>query len=149
MSNILAPLRIIDLCATDLQFTIIGSPVDDMRLNIQEQHRTSDLETSKSGDCYTLDLDLDLDADLLNPEDRDHPLLHSHATINIKVSVSKEIDNSGEDPRRYLEANAVSIAYSHARSSLMMLAGLTPVQTFVLPAILPYNAIENKASGDK
>ncbi len=64
------------------------------------------------------------------------------------MSVPVAIDESGEDPQRYLAANAISIAYSHARSSIMVLAGMSPIQSFILPAVLPYSILDEGANGE-
>ena len=64
------------------------------------------------------------------------------------MSAPAEIDESWENPQRYLAANSISIAYSHARSSIMVLAGMTPIQSFILPAVLPYSILDEGVNGD-
>lgn len=39
--------------------------------------------------------------------------------------------------RRYLLSNAISMAYGHAKSYLMVVTGLSPMGALTLPAILP------------
>lgn len=140
-SGVLAPIVIDHLWVSDIQFSILGDPAENMRLNVQEQHRIEAATKDESG-SYHLEGSLLVTADLVDEASPERPLVHSHAEIRIWVSVPAAIDKSGEDPQRYLAANAISIAYSHARSSIMVLAGMTPVPSFVLPPVLPYSVLD-------
>ncbi len=148
MSNgVLAPIVIDHLWVSDIQFTILGDPAENMRLNIQEQHHMEDIVRNESGGYY-LEGSLRVTADLVDEVSPDKPLVHSHAEVRITVSVPADIDKSGENPQRYLAANAISIAYSHARSSISVLAGMTPIQAFILPPVLPYSILDEGVNGN-
>ncbi|MBE5023990.1 hypothetical protein INF26_03880 [Olsenella sp. DSM 107455] len=146
-SGVLAPIVIDHLWVSDIQFSILGDPAENMRLNVQEQHRIEAATKDESG-SYHLEGSLLVTADLVDEASPERPLVHSHAEIRIWVSVPAAIDKIGEDPQRYLAANAISIAYSHARSSIMVLAGMSPIQSFILPAVLPYSILDEGANGE-
>lgn len=145
-SGVLAPIVIDNLWISDIQFCVLGEPAENMRLNVQEEHRMEDVVKDESG-SYHLEGSLRVTADLVDEASPEKPLVHSHAEVRVWMSVPAAIDESGEDPRRYLAANAISITYSHARSSIMVLAGMTPIRSFILPAVLPYSVLDEGANG--
>lgn len=145
MSNdILAPIRINNLFLTDIQFQLANSPAEHMSLRVEENHNIEAFSRDAKTDLYSLTLVFRLDANLIDEDNPEDVLVHSHAQIIIDVSVPSDIDQSGQNPKIYLESNAISMAYAHARSSIMMLAGLSPMQSFVLPPILPYAVIADE-----
>lgn len=140
--NILAPIQILDMFLTDIRFHIEQSPAKDMTLHIQEHHEASDVQAADDGSAYKLNMDLTVAANLSNVDDADDIRAHAQASVHISIAVPLDIDDAKVDRKAYLEANAISIAYGHARSCIMTLAGLSPMhQPFILPAVLPYNMI--------
>ena len=63
--------------------------------------------------------------------------MRADVTVAISVSTKMPFDISDDEARRYLLSNAISMAYGHAKSYLMVVTGLSPMGALTLPAILP------------
>ena len=143
MVDIIAPIQIDELYLVNSEFRIASSPAPNMVLQLNEEHQYDNYQTNETEMTYELSMTMSVNADLVNEEERDDVRVHAFCQVFIEVSVPKNIDESDADPLEYLKANALSMAYSHARSCIMMNAGLSPISTFVLPAILPYSILKN------
>lgn len=141
--SILAPVQILDMFLTDIQFHIEQSPASSMIMHVQEQHDVSEVQKTEDDSAYWLTMEVTVDAALSNQDDADDVRARATACVHVSVAVPAEIDRSGTDRDAYLEANALSIAYSHARSCIMALAGMSPMRSFILPAVLPYNMLDD------
>lgn len=143
MSNeAIAPVRIRDMDLIDVSFNLAQAPADSMTLKMRLDYDSSGVEMLPHEAGYQVTLQLSVNAAYVNVADQDDVRAEAHVRVLTTVYVTKDIDNSGEDPKRYLEGNALSMSYAHARSCLMMIAGMTPMQSFVLPPILPYALLD-------
>lgn len=53
--------------------------------------------------------------------------MRADVTVAISVSTKMPFDISDDEARRYLLSNAISMAYGHAKSYLMVVTGLSPM----------------------
>ena len=59
------------------------------------------------------------------------------------ASISCDAIPEAAQADRYLATNAVSMLYATGRTYLEMLASMTPIQRFTLPAIDPYKVVDS------
>lgn len=59
------------------------------------------------------------------------------------ASISRDVIPEMAQADRYLATNAVSMLYATGRTYLEMLASMTPIQRFTLPAIDPYKVVDS------
>lgn len=140
MSNsFFAPVQIASLFLQNTSFEIIGQPADVMNLKVELLLLCNEDDLSIQDDETThLSMSLRVVANLINDKDDDDVRVASLATVFIDVFVNDSANNQNrKEIFKYLRINGVSIAYAHARTCLMMLAGLTPLSDYVLPPILP------------
>lgn len=140
--SILAPIQILDMFVTDIMFHIEQSPADSMTMHVREDHRYSVPQKTEDGLAYMLNMDMDVSATLSDTNDPDDIRAQAGASVHISVAVPSDIDKSGIDCDSYLKANALSMAYGHARSCIMTLAGMSPMTSFILPPVLPYSMLD-------
>lgn len=140
--SILAPIQILDMFVTDIMFHVEQSPADSMTMHVREDHRYSAPQKTEDGLAYTLSMDMDVDAALSDTDDPDDIRARGGVSVHISVAVPSDIDESDIDRDSYLRANALSMAYGHARSCIMTLAGMSPMTTFILPPVLPYSMLD-------
>lgn len=134
---IIAPIQLNALKVIDVHLKLTGEEADNMKLNLGIEYKTSEVDGNESDGVYALRASLALAASLANPENESDIRLDSGASILIDVSIDASYFKAPEEARDYLAKNALSMAYAHARSVLMTIAGMTPAGDFILPPIIP------------
>lgn len=84
-SGVLAPIVIDNLWISDIQFCVLGEPAENMRLNVQEEHRMEDVVKDESG-SYHLEGSLRVTADLVDeasPEKTSRPLSRRSSRLDV------------------------------------------------------------------
>ncbi|WP_321970647.1 hypothetical protein [Paratractidigestivibacter sp.] len=134
---VIAPIKMRALTVSDVHFRLAEESVGDMKLDLGIDYKTSEPDNNGSDGVYALRANLELSATLANPEDETDIRLDSGINVLIEVAIDCPYFESAEGARDYLATNALSMAYSHARSVLMTIAGMTPASNFILPPIIP------------
>ncbi len=131
-----APVRILEMCVRETHFKVVGEPADAMSLSMRiNMDKTEVLENEETRE-YELPLNLGIDVSLVNKEDVSD--IRMSAFVNVVSVLSVACDGiSAEDALRYLRINGLSMSYAHARSFLMTLAAMSPMQSFILPPVIP------------
>ena len=133
--NFIAPIQVADLFVVESNFRIEQAPAANMDLRIDVDYHV--VQLAREGGNGSASLELRACACLVDKDgDRDEKM-HADATVHIAVSSSLPDDVTDEAAREYLLTNAISMAYSHAKSYLMVVTGLSPMGSLTIPAILP------------
>lgn len=135
--SVIAPIKLRTLTISDVHFRLAEESLDDMKLDLGFDYKTSEPDNSGSGGVYALRANLGLSATLANPEDPTDIRLDSGTNVLVEVAIGCSCFESAEAACDYLATNALSMAYAHARSVLMTVAGMTPINNFILPPIIP------------
>lgn len=131
-----APVRILEMCVRETHFKVAGEPADAMSLSMRiNMDKTEVCENKETGE-YELPINLVIDVDLVNKEDASDTRMS--ASVDVASMLSVACDGiSSENALRYLRLNGLSMSYAHARSFLMTLAAMSPMQSFILPPVIP------------
>lgn len=132
--DFIAPIQVVHLFVVDSTFHIENEPSQNMDLKVDVSYQDVHLLRNKAGE--RADLKLYVCGSLI---DRDDAKEKMRADVSVAISVSSKLpfDISDDEARRYLLSNAISMAYGHAKSYLMVVTGLSPMGALTLPAILP------------
>ena len=96
-----------------------------------------DVQLRKEDSYGYADLKMCVRGSLVDRDDNAKEKMHAGVTVSISVSAQMPENCSDDDARQYLLSNAISMAYAHAKSYLMVVTGLSPMGALTLPAILP------------
>lgn len=131
----IAPIQVANMYVVDSDFHIENSPSQNMELKVDVDYH--DVQLRKEDSYGFADLKLCVRGGLVDRGDKAKEKMHAGVTVSISVSAQMPENCSDDDARQYLLSNAISMAYAHAKSYLMVVTGLSPMGTLTLPAILP------------
>lgn len=136
-NSIIAPIALNSLNVSNVKFSVIEDSTDDMELQLEINYETQEPANNGAGGTYALRAKLDLTASLVDHDNPKNAKLESNVTVLAEVSMASSYFRSAEEARNHLATNALSMSYSHARSTLMTIAGMTSAKGFILPPIIP------------
>ena len=141
MSDVVtASVHVDDLFLVDCSFHVETSPTVDMKMNLEVEYKPFHFgDTANGKSAYTV---LTVRSDLSRMSDPSDHRLDSMVSVYIKVSMKSSTDWSDEK-KKCMEVDSLSIAYSHARSCLMTIGGLSPLCSYMIPAILPEELLDD------
>lgn len=142
-SQILAPIHVDSLYLVDCSMHLEPEPAAEMDLSFDIKFEQSSLDRDEN-DSARKDLILHVSAGMSSVDDSLDSRFSAEAAIQISVSVDASDVEDDEKIDTYLSRNALSIAYSHARSAIMTMTGLSPMGTFMIPAILPDELLKQR-----
>lgn len=133
--DFIAPVQVANLFVVDSDFHIEDSPSQNMELKVDVTYQ--DVLLLKGENGSRADLKLLVRGSLVDKDDNAKEKMHAGVTVSVSVSAQMPPNCSDDDARQYLLSNAISMAYGHAKSYLMVITGLSPMGALTLPAILP------------
>lgn len=133
--DFIAPVQVANLFIVDSDFHIDDSPAQAMELKVDVTYQDVLLRKGENSSCA--DLKLLVRGSLVDKDDNAKEKMHAGVTVSISVSAQMPPCCSDDEARQYLLSNAISMAYGHAKSYLMLITGLSPMGALTLPAILP------------
>lgn len=131
----IAPIQVASMYVVDSDFHIENSPSQNMELKVDVDYH--DVQLRKEDSYGFADLKLCVRGGLVDRGDNAKEKMRAGVTVSISVSAQMPESCSDDDARQYILSNAISMAYAHAKSYLMVVTGLSPMGTLTLPAILP------------
>ena len=135
-----APVFIERMWLADTSFSLEHAPADSMLLKTGINYEKTPLRTDEEGIRHEV-LDLEVSARLVNEEDVNDVRLT--ATAHVQIEVGVDLPSLPDDKaEEYLTKNAVSMAYAHARSCILTISSLSPMDGLILPPILPDEVIK-------
>ena len=133
--DFIAPIQIVNLFVVDSDFHIEDSPSDNMELKVDVSYQ--DVLLWKNDNGAHASLKMCVSGSLVDRDGDAREKMHAGVTVSISVSAQIPKSSSDDEARHYLLSNAISMAYAHAKSYLMVVTGLSPMGALTLPAILP------------
>lgn len=133
--DFIAPVQVANMFVVDSDFHIDDSPSQNMELKVDVTYQ--DVLLRKGENSSRTDLKLLVRGSLVDKDDNAKEKMHAGVTVSISVSAQMPPSFSDDEARQYLLSNAISMAYGHAKSYLMVITGLSPMGALTLPAILP------------
>lgn len=133
--DFIAPVQVANMFIVDSDFHIDDSPSQNMELKVDVAYQ--DVLLRKGESSSRADLKLLVRGSLVDKDDNAKEKMHAGVTVSISVSAQMPPSCSDDEARQYLLSNAISMAYGHAKSYLMVITGLSPMGALTLPAILP------------
>lgn len=133
--DFIAPVQVANMFVVDSDFHIDDSPSQNMELKVDVTYQ--DVLLRKGENSSRADLKLLVRGSLVDKDDNAKEKMHAGVTVSISVSAQMAPSFSDDEARQYLLSNAISMAYGHAKSYLMVITGLSPMGALTLPAILP------------
>lgn len=133
--DFIAPVQVANMFVVDSDFHIDDSPSQNMELKVDVAYQ--DVLLRKGESSSRADLNLLVRGSLVDKDDDAKEKMHAGVTVSISVSAQMPPSFSDDEARQYLLSNAISMAYGHAKSYLMVITGLSPMGALTLPAILP------------
>lgn len=138
--RILSPVQIDYMFVTDSRFHIEDSPSDRMSTGVSVSFTAEDVVRDDEGSH--LEARVVVSSDLHDSDQPDDTLLTAAVVVRIGVRAVVGDGMSDEDARRLLAVNAVSLAYSHARSCVNSFAATSPAASFLIPGIDPWAVVD-------
>ena len=133
--DFIAPIQIVNLFVVDSDFHIEDLPSDNMELKVDVSYQ--DVHLWKNYNGAHASLKMCVSGSLVDRDGDTREKMHAGVTVSISVSAQIPKSSSDDEARHYLLSNAISMAYAHAKSYLMVVTGLSPMGALTLPAILP------------
>lgn len=133
--DFIAPIQIVNLFVVDSDFHIEDSPSDNMDLKVDVNYQ--DVHLWKNDNGAHASLKMRVSGSLVDRDGDAQEKMRAGVTVSISVSAQIPKSSSDDEARHYLLSNAISMAYAHAKSYLMVVTGLSPMGALTLPAILP------------
>lgn len=133
--DFIAPIQIVNLFVVDSDFHIEDSPSDNMDLKVDVSYQ--DVHLWKNDNGANASLKMRVSGSLVDRDGDAQEKMRAGVTVSISVSAQIPKSSSDDEARHYLLSNAISMAYAHAKSYLMVVTGLSPMGALTLPAILP------------
>ena len=147
----IAPIQLDELLLVKSSFQIAGSPASKMAQKLGLDFTVRQLE-SEGGEGL-VSLSLAVDTSLVDCENDDEEKLSASVEVLVSAHASLSPDISKEQAEEYLLSNALSMAYSHAKTCIMTVTGLSPAGPVMIPAILPLDIardyLRERAGGAK
>lgn len=142
--GILSPFQIDYLFVTDSRFHIEESPSERMEAGVEVS--MDSMELSREGEQSCLESRVSVSANLHDADNPDKALMTAAVVLRIGVHGNIGTGMGDGEARRVLAANAVSLAYSHARSIVNSAAAESPARTFLIPGIDPWAVVDEVMS---
>lgn len=142
-STYIAPVNIDSLHIIDCSMHLEPEPAEEMNVSLDIDVQRGDLHVDEN-DVARKSLTLTVVTGMSTMADASDRRFYASVTVLINVSVATSPDDDRESIDQYLDANATSIGYSHARSSIMTMTGLSPLGPYIIPAVLPYELLKDK-----
>lgn len=140
--SIIAPVQIQHLWLRDFTFHLAGSPAEHMEFGLDIEMDQEKL-VRKDGATDSKEIRLTVNCNL---HDREN-VIKICASINAVVEACVEMPHNEQlsdgEADKYLTTNAISMAYAHIRSIVLLNSGLSPMREFQLPAILPQSVYKH------
>lgn len=133
--DFIAPIQVVHLFVVDSNFHIEDSPSDNMELKVDVSYQ--DVRLWKNDNGAHASLKMCVFGSLVDGDDGTQVKMRAGVTVSISVSAQMPTNSPDDEARQYLLSNAISMAYAHAKSYLMVVTGLSPMGALTLPAILP------------
>lgn len=133
--DFIAPIQVVHLFVVDSDFHIEDSPSDNMDLKVDVSYQ--DVHLWKNDNGAHASLKMLVFGSLVDRDGNAQEKMHAGVTVSILVSAQIPMNTPDDEARHYLVSNAISMAYAHAKSYLMVVTGLSPMGAITLPAILP------------
>lgn len=133
--DFIAPIQVVHLFVVDSDFHIEDSPADNMDLKVDVSYQ--DVHLWKNDNGAHASLKMLVFGSLVDRDGDAQEKMRAGVTVSISVSAQIPKNSPDDEARHYLLSNAISMAYAHAKSYLMVVTGLSPMGALTLPAILP------------
>lgn len=142
-----APVQIEYMWLVDSAFHLESTPSENMEIGLEVffdklEHRRDDDNTAHEK------LIVSIPVNLHDADDESDVRFSALARIEIGVMTSSAEGVSDDQVESYLTTNAVSMAYSHARSCFMTLSALSPMGVLMIPAIMPQDLVREAEEDD-
>lgn len=139
--SFIAPIQVLHLYVVESNFKIEQFPAESMDLRVDVDYHVARL--TRADGNGTAALELRACGSLVDKDGGRDEKMHADATVHIEVTANMPDDVTDETARKYLLTNAISMAYGHAKSYLMVVTGLSPMGSLIFPAILPATLAED------
>lgn len=144
-SNYIAPVNVDGLYIIDCSMHLEPEPAEEMNVTLDIDVQRGNLHVDENS-IARKNVTLSVKTGMSTMSDASDRRFYASATVLINISVGTSPEDDRESINQYLDANAVSIAYSHARSAIMTITGLSPLGPYVIPAVLPYELLKDNES---
>lgn len=143
-----APVFIEGMYITESSFRLSDQPASAMSLNLNVEFEKGELRSNEDGSAKTESVTLSVRASLVSQDASDDERMSVFVCAAGTVGAPAETPfKDDEDVVRYLSTNGASFLYSHIRSYVMTLTGLSPMGAFILPSVLPQAVVEHALHG--
>lgn len=143
-----APVFIEGMYITESSFRLSDQPANAMSLNLNVEFERGELRSNEDGSAKTESVTLSVRASLVSQDAPDDERMSVFVCAEGTVGAPAETPlKDDEDVIRYLSTNGASFLYSHIRSYVMTLTGLSPMGAFILPPVLPQAVVERALHG--
>ncbi len=144
-NGFIAPIQIQELYLVESSFHIAETPAQDMdqKLGLDIDAKRLDIASGEG----SVAINLTVSTSLVDNANDGEVKMASEAVVHISACASLPQGMSEAEAREYLLSNAVSMAYAHAKSCIMVITGLSPMGTVSFPAILPQVIAHDYLSG--
>lgn len=133
--SIVAPVQLDNLYVVDSRMHVEPEPAESMREGLDIHYDRG--EVTVDGEVVRITLSLDVSVSLYAADEPSDVRMSAGAKIFVEARCGIPQDGAPEGIGRYLTMNCLSIAYSHARSHIMLLTAASPMRALMIPAILP------------
>ena len=133
--SIFAPVFIDHMWLSSISFDLEREPAESMMVKVDVDFEAGPLKRDEDG-LWHEEMIVSVTGCLVSDRDESDVRLSASARIETAVGVNAG-SKSEKDVKRYLTMNALSMSYSHARSCIMTVSGLSPMRDFILPPVLP------------
>lgn len=142
---IIAPIQLDDLFLTKSSFQIADSPADNMdqRLGLDFVVKRLDVDGGEG----LVALYLTVQTSLVDRERDDEDKMSACVQVFASAHAVLPEGVAEEQAKEYLLSNAISMAYGHAKTCIMTIAGLSPAGPVMTPAILPLDIAREYLAG--
>lgn len=138
--SILSPVQLDYMFVTDSRFHIEDSPSERMSTSVSVTFTADDVTKDEEGSH--LEARVVVSSDLHDSDKSDNVLLTAAVVVRIGVRAIVGDGMDDDAARRLLAVNAVSLAYSHARSCVNSAAAMSPAGSFLIPGIDPWAVVD-------
>lgn len=140
MSDFLSKVTTKSISVPESSFRVSEAPASQMGLVVDISSFEGEPERNEADSEVRMRIDLTVRAKLVNSEDENDVRLDSQVLVSLVVST--EGGNDPTETKRALKRNGFWVAYSHARTYLSMLAGMSPNKNLMLPDVDPDALLE-------
>ncbi len=91
-----------------------------------------------------MEIELTVECHLSDAEDESIVKMTAGTTVYAAASSPLPKELNQEERREYMLSNLIALTYSHAKSHIMSITALSPMNALILPAILPSEMVKTK-----